>query len=199
MVTRQLHLIDSYTVDKVYCSVTIVFFCQFFLSLTFFQVNSYPNGQVPAAKFNDSATCDRSMAYYIYGGDNNTQSNQIMQHSNVTFAEHASFNINSNDNTSNQTSNIHNTKDKNFFNSDNTSSSSVDAGDLISSKLLYHLCDFDVAPSKDSLKLKAYSVFEKYAATLPSSADLIPPGDDSDEYSEIEADDPENPYQGIFK
>ena len=154
---------------------------------------------MPAAEFKDNATCGRSMTSYIYGGGDNTQSNQIMQHSNVTFAEHASFNINNHDNTSNQTSNLPYTKDKIFFNSDNTSSSSVATGDLISSKLLYNLSDFEHAPSKDSLKLKAYSVFEKYAATLPPSTDLIPPDDDSDDYSEIEADDPENPYKGVFK
>ena len=118
--------------------------------------------------------------------------------SNVTFAENATFSISNDNNKVEQVSNLpNNIKDKEFFNSDNTSSAA--AGNNFVSNLLYNLSDFVDKPSQATLKKHAYSAFEKFASTLPSSTDLIPPTDDLDDYSEIEADDPDDPYDGIFK
>ena len=112
------------------------------------------------------------MSQFIFGGDN-TQTNKVMVHSNVTFAENASFTINNNDNKSNQTSNLPNNKDKNFVNSDNANS--VATGDSIFSNMLYKVSDFSNPPTEETLKKYAYSSFEKFASTLPPRADLIPP------------------------
>ena len=120
-----------------------------------------------------------------------------MVHSNVTFAENANFTINNNDNKTVLTSNIPNNNDKNLFNSDNTSS--VATGNSIFSNMLYNLSDFVDKPSQATLKNYAFSAFERFASTLPPSTDLLTPSDDSDDYSSIEANDPEDPYEGIFK
>ena len=138
---------------------------------------------------------------FIFGGDN-VVTNNNMVHSNVTFAENASFSISNNDNTYNQSSNLPNNKDKNLVNSDNNSCS-VATGNSIFSNLLYKVSDFVNSPSPETLKKFAYQTFEKFASTLPPSADLVPPpdvdSDDSDYRSDFQAEDEENPYNGIFK
>ena len=121
-----------------------------------------------------------------------------MVQSNVTFAENSSFTINNN---ANQTSNLPNNKDKNLVNSDNAYS--VATGNSIFSNLLYKVSNFVDPPSPETLKKFAYQTFEKFASTLPPSADLVPPpdvdSDDSDYRSDFQAEDEENPYNGIFK
>ena len=118
--------------------------------------------------------------------------------SNVTFAENANITINNNENKCTQTSNFpNNNNDKNLVNSDNTSS--VATGNSFFSNMLYNLSDFVDKPSQATLKSYAFSAFERFASTLPPSTDLLTPTDDSDDYSSIEANDPEDPYEGIFK
>ena len=134
-----------------------------------FQVNANPEGTDGRAKFKTSDEDNLEWSKFIYGGDN-IQKNNIMVQSNVTFAENSSFTINNN---ANQTSNLPNNKDKNLVNSDNAYS--VATGDSIFSNLLYKVSDFVNSPSPETLKKFAYQTFEKFASTLPPSADLVPP------------------------
>ena len=169
----------------------------FFKVSTIFQVNASPNGNRDDAKFNSNESVIPHINNFIFGGEQ-VQKNDVIFQSNVTFAENANITINNNENKSDQTSNFpNNNNDKNLVNSDNTSS--VATGNSIFSKMLYNLSDFADKPSQATLEKYAFSAFERFASTLPPSTDLIPPSDDSDDYSSIEAKDPEDPYEGIFK
>ena len=178
---------------------SLSFFYPFFSSKSqqFFQVNASPNGNKADANFSSNETVIPNINNFIFGGEQ-VPKNDVTFQSNVTFAENANITINNNENKCTQTSNFpNNNNDKNLVNSDNTSS--VATGNSIFSNMLYNLSDFVDKPSQATLKNYAFSAFERFASTLPPSTDLLTPSDDSDDYSSIEANDPEDPYEGIFK
>ena len=174
------------------------FYAHFFFQVsTIFQVNVSPNGNRADANFSSNETVIPNINNFIFGGEQ-VLKNDVTFQSNVTFAENANITINNNENKCTQTSNFpNNNNDKNLVNSDNTSS--VATGNSFFSNMLYNLSDFVDKPSQATLKSYAFSAFERFASTLPPSTDLLTPADDSDDYSSIEANDPEDPYEGIFK